>query len=141
MATDWCPHVETMNTPQSRSKEFFRAASGQKIYNEGQTIVIRMTREGNRRDMKLTICDVAKALGSVSHMCRTGHKVIFNPPWDTEGSYIEHIEVWEKMWLQEQGGLYVLDARKVPKHKQTSTINHVGDQWDKDFHLQLQPEP
>ena len=79
MPTDWCPHVETTSTPQSRSREFFRVANGTKIYNEGRKLVTMMTREETKRDMRFTICDVSKALGSVSQMCKTGHRVIFNP--------------------------------------------------------------
>ena len=97
-----------------------------------------MTQEGALRDMKFTVCDVSKALGSVSQMCRSGHKVVFNPPWDQEGSYIEHIDTGERMWLEEQGGLYVLAAKVAPKHRQTSSINGVG-QWNKDFHWQARP--
>ena len=36
MPVDWCTHVEITRTPESKAKEFFRAANGHKIYNEGQ---------------------------------------------------------------------------------------------------------
>ena len=139
MPTEWCPHVDIMSTPQSRSKEFFRAANGQKIYDEGQKMVTMMTKEGTKRDMRFTVCDVSKALGSVSQMCRIGHRVIFNPPWDSEGSYIEHIDIGERMWMEEQGGLYVLNTKVAPQYKQTSTMNCLEDQWNKAFHWQVRP--
>ena len=89
--------------------------------------------------MKFIVCDVSKALGSVSQMCQTGHRVVFNPPWDNEGSYIEHIDTGERMWMEEQGGLYILNTRVAPKYKQTSNMNNMNDQWNKDFHWQVQP--
>ena len=72
--------------------------------------------------MRFTVCDVSKALGSVSQMCRAGHTVVFNPPWMEEGSYIEHIDTGERMWLEEANGLYVLNAKVAPKEWQT-TLN------------------
>ena len=80
MPIGWCKHVPPQRTSQSESGEYFRAASGTKIFNEGQRCVSMMTREGAWRDVNFTVCDVAKALGSVSQMCRAGHTVVFNPP-------------------------------------------------------------
>ena len=97
MPTSWCPHIDTTGTPASRAKEFFRAANGHKIYNEGEKMVTMMTREGAQRDMRFKVCDVSKTLGSVSQMCQTGHRVAFNPPWEPEGSYIEYIDIGERI--------------------------------------------
>ena len=101
MPQDWCPHVPTVPTPQSEQGEYFRAANGNNIYNHGEKMVTMMTQEGAKRDMKFTVCDVSKALASVSQMCRTGNRVVFNPPWSHEGSYIQHLDIGEKLWLQE----------------------------------------
>ena len=90
-----------------------------KIPNEGERLVSMMTREGMMRDMKFTVCPVTKALGSVSQMCKSGHRVVFNPPWEEEGSYIETLETGDKLWLDEQNGLYVLNTRVAPSSKQT----------------------
>ena len=78
----WRPHVPTVSTPQSQQGEFYRVANGNKIRNKGQKFVTMMTREGAQRDMKFTACDVAKALTSVSQMCRAGNRVAFNPPME-----------------------------------------------------------
>ena len=88
MPTDWCNHVNLVKAPQSEAKEFFRAANGKKIYNEGQKLVSMMTREGAMRDMSFIVCSVTKAQGSVSQMCKAGNKVVFNTPWSSRGSYI-----------------------------------------------------
>ena len=63
MPTSWCPHVPTEETPESRAGEFFRAANGQKIFNEGKKTVSFMTKEGVMRDMNFTSCEVSTALG------------------------------------------------------------------------------
>ena len=122
MPTTWCDHVPLKETPQSQAGEFFRAANGQKIHNHGEKVVSMITKEGAKRNMRLTTCDVSKALGSVSQMCRTGHRVVFNPPWDAAGSYIQHIQSGEKMWLDEQNGLYVLNTKVAPVERQSITM-------------------
>ena len=76
MPIAWCQHVPIEETKESQAGEFFRAANGEKIYNEGKTIVSLMTREGVMRDMNFTSCEVSKALGSVSQLCRAGHRVV-----------------------------------------------------------------
>ena len=80
-------------------------------------------------DMKFTVCDVSKAPGSVSQMCRTGHRVVFNPPWSEHGSYIELVEIGERIWLQEEGGLYVLKTKVAPTHKQTGRQKAKDSPW------------
>ena len=130
MPKDWCGHVPLVKTPQSEAGEFFRSASGQKIYNHGQRTVSMMTREGNRRDMRFIVCDVSKALGSVSQMCRAGHRVVFNPAWTGEGSYIQHLESGEKLWLEENNGLYVLNTRVAPAAKQSAVRAQQNSRQD-----------
>ena len=102
-------------------------------------MVIMMTKEGNKRDMKFTICDVSKAFGSVFQMFKIGHRVVFNPPWDHNGSYIEHVDSGENMWLEEKGGLYMLNAKVAPRHKQTGVIQNVSEQWSPSFPWQARP--
>ena len=102
-------------------------------------MVIMMTKEGNKRDMKFTICDVSKAFGSVFQMFKIGHRVVFNPSWDHNGSYIEHVDSGEKKWLEENGGLYVLNAKVAPGHKQIGVIQSVSEQWSPSFPWQARP--
>ena len=131
MPTNWCDHVPLRETQASKSSEFFRAANGQKIHNHGERVVSMMTREGAMRDMKFIVCDVSKALGSVSHMCKVGHRVVFNPPWEPTGSYIQHIETGERMWLEEQNGLYVLSTKVAPAERQSH--GNPDAQWNEGF--------
>ena len=136
---NWCNRVNLLRAPQSDAQEFFRAANGKKIYNEGQKLVSMMTKEGAMRDMSFTVRSVTQALGSVSQMCKTGHRVVFNPPWEGEGSYIECIATGERMWLEEKGGLYILGAKVAPKHKQTYMMQNGGNECNQDFHWQANP--
>ena len=87
------------------------------------------------RDMSFTVCSVTKALGSVSQMCRAGNRVIFNPPWDPDGSHIEKEEIGESLRLEEQGGLYVLHDKVAPQEKQTSNLYALRSS----FHRQANP--
>ena len=126
MPTSWCRHIPIEESEKSKAKEFFRAANGQMIFNEGQKLVTFMNKEGTLRDMSFTGCDASKALGSASQMRRTGHRVVFNPPWDPEGFNIERNETQETMGITEQNGLYVLDIRVAPRQRQTKTQPRNG---------------
>ena len=117
---EWCNHVKLWETPGSRAGQGFHAANGEEIPNLGRRDVTLMTREGAIRDMKFEVCSVTRALGSVSQMCKAGHRVIFNPPWDPEGSYIEHVETGQRMWMNEKDGIYLLDVRVAPENRQSA---------------------
>ena len=130
MPKDWCNHIPLVKTPQSEAGEPFRSASGHKIYNHGQRIVFMMTREGNKRDMKFTVCDVSEALGSVSQMCRARYRVFFNPTWIGEGSCIQHVEPGERLWLEEHNGLYMFNTRVAPATEQSTMRSRPGDKQE-----------
>ena len=120
MPKGWCQHVKLWETPESKAGQAFNAANGEEIPNLGRRAITLMTREGAIRDMKFEVCNVTRALGSVSQMCRAGHKVVFNPPDDPSGSYIQHIETGQKMWLVEKDGIYLLDVRVTPENRQAA---------------------
>lgn len=85
---DWCSHIPVQPTQGSETGTFFRVANGVEIPNEGERLISMMTREGVMRDMKFIVCPVTNALGSVSQMCKTGHRLVFKFLWGYEGSYI-----------------------------------------------------
>ena len=87
-------------------------------------MVPMMTKESMMRDMRFTVCPVTKALGSASQVCKIGHRVIFNPPWDPEGSYIQHVDTGECMWLEENNGLYTLNTKIAPPSRQRREDNN-----------------
>ena len=129
MPTSWRSHVPLHETQQSKAGDYYKAANGSKIYHEGERVVSMMTQEGSMRDMRFTVCDVSKALGSMSQMCRTRHRIVFNPPWSEEGSFIEHADARERVWLQEEGGLYVLRTKVAPRHQQSGRMKSEDFTW------------
>ena len=60
--------------------------------------------------MDMHVCEVKRALGSVSSMCRAGNTVMF----DSEGSYILDKQTGSVKWLREEEGVYVLDLDIAP---------------------------
>ena len=54
----------------------------------------------------MQITDINKSLMSVSRICDTGHRVIF----DSQGGCIEHIETGQQTKFEREGGVYVLRA-------------------------------
>ena len=85
-----------------------------------------MSREGHLRNMKFTSCDVKRALGSVSAICKQGHTVVFNAPDHPDGSFIYHIESGERMDLMHKDGVFVLDTRVASKSKQAQPFQKQG---------------
>ena len=89
-------------------------------------MVTMMSREGHVRNMNFTSCDVERALGSVSSICRQGHTVVFNAPDHPDGSCILNLHNGERMGLQHKDGVYVLDTRIAPSSKQARPFAGQG---------------
>lgn len=70
--------------------------------------------------MKFQVCDVKMPLASVHKIVEAGHSVTFNPSWDGRGSFIQHHETGEKMWLTARDGVYVLETKVAPMKWQTN---------------------
>ena len=68
--------------------------------------------------MRFTSCDVERALGSVSAICRQGHTVVFDAPEHPDGSYILNVQSGERLELQHKDGVFVLDTRIAPSKRQ-----------------------
>ena len=54
--------------------------------------------------MTAQVCDVNKALLSVSKMVNAGNRVVF----EKGVSYVEDVESGERMYMRECGGMYML---------------------------------
>ena len=106
----WLASHPTQESPDSRAGAYYTAANGERIENEGQKILTLATSEGVIRKMTFQVCKSSKALGSVSKICKAGHRVVF----DGDGSYIEDKTSGEVLWLVEKDGLYVLPATYAP---------------------------
>ena len=133
-------------TPRFQAGEYVKAANGERIYNEGQRMITMMTQDGTKRDMRFIVCGVSKALGSVPQMCRSGHRVVFNPQWDAV-LYIGRIETGDCMWMEEQAGFHVLKTKVAPAQKQAevaAAMHQKRGRWrsnvrDQDFARQAHP--
>ena len=94
--------VDTVPGSASRLGIEYEVANGTRIPNLGEQRVYAVTDEGVRRMLTLQVCDVKKGLLSVSKIAQKDHGVVFDP----DGSYIEDTASKERLWLQQQGGMY-----------------------------------
>ena len=101
---DMLTAVETKEGPASRRGVQYEVANGVRIPNLGEKQFKGFTAEGLPRNLKAQVCEVNKALLSVNRLVQTGNRVVF----DDAGSYIQDKTTGEKMWLREQGGMYML---------------------------------
>ena len=121
-----CEQVASYPTEESRKGLHYTAANGGSIFNRGEKVVTMMSREGHMRNMKFISCDVKRALGSASAICKQGHTVVSNAPNHPDGSCIYHIQSGERMDLKHNDGVFVLDTKVAPKSKQARPFAGQG---------------
>ena len=85
-----------------------------------------VSREGHLRNISFTSCDVERALGSVSAICRQGHTVVLNAAERPDRSCILNLRSGERMHLQHKDGDYVLDTKISPSNKQANPVVGQG---------------
>ena len=95
--------IELKEGAASRRGVQYEVANSVRIPNLGEKTFRAHTEEGAMRNITAQVCDVNKALLSVSRMVRAGHRVVFD-----EESYIEDRRTGEKLWLIQEGGMYAL---------------------------------
>ena len=105
------PHEATMfptvETAASQDGTYYVAASGDRIYNEGEKRVTCITPEGHRQSWMFQVADVNKVLASVSRICESGEeRVIFQKG----NNYIENIKSGRRTRMQERNGVYIIEA-------------------------------
>ena len=71
----------------------------------GHARLVHPSDEGISRKLTAQVCDVNKALLSVSKVTKSGSRVVF----DTDGPYIEDKNSGERMNLTEKNGMYMLN--------------------------------
>ena len=78
---------------------------------EGARALNMCTLDGSEalRRTEFTLCDVNKALGSVSNICGNGNRVVFEN--GDYRSYVENLKTGEKVYLREANGVYVYEVR------------------------------
>ena len=83
----------------------YEVANGIRIPNLGERSFVGTSEEGFKRQLAAQVCEVNKNLLSVRKITKAGNRVVF----DEDGSYIEDKQTGEKMWLEEEGGMYAID--------------------------------
>ena len=101
---DMIKGVETKQGEATRRGVQYEVASGELIPNLGEKSFVAYGEQGQVRAIKAQVCEVNKALLSVSRMVRAGNKVVFSG----SGSYVEDENTGERISLREQGGMYML---------------------------------
>ena len=102
---DMLTSVITQESAASKRGVEYEVANGVRIPNLGEKRFIGTSDEGICRRLTAQVCDVNKALLSVSKVTKSGSRVVF----DTDGSYIEDKNSGEKMHLTEKNGMYMLN--------------------------------
>jgi hypothetical protein len=125
---NWFIAHPTVLSPGSMAKDFYTTADGTEVYNEGQKQLLMCTPDGrSSRKMTFQVAAVNKALGSVSQIVDSNHRVTFD--CDEYGRDISHIEnknSGEKMWLRRVNGVYVLDMLVAPPALNTEPPGNQG---------------
>ena len=96
--------VETRDGEASRKGVQYEVADGTLIPNLGEKTFVAVAEQGEMRKMTAQVCDVNKALLSVSKVVKAGNRVVF----EEEGSYVEDRSTGERLYLKEAGGMYML---------------------------------
>ena len=102
--------LDLKESPQSRRGVEYEVANGKRIPNLGQKQFIGHTEDGTKRAMTAQVCEVNKALLSVSKVVGKGNKVVFGEE-DANGNTINYIEdntTKERLWMEEENGMFAL---------------------------------
>ena len=96
--------VETRESWGSKKGVEYEVANGETIPNLGEKKFHGVTESGITRNLTAQVCEVNKALLSVKKIISAGNRVTF----DDAGSFIEDKITGEKIWLKEEGGMFLL---------------------------------
>ena len=101
---DMLPNIETQEGDAYKRGVECEAATVTTIPNMGEKVFRCETGEAVKRNIKAQVCDVNKALLSVSEAVNAGNAVVFR----SSGSYIEDDHTGDKMWMDEEGGMFTI---------------------------------
>jgi len=96
--------VETKESWGSKKGVEYEVANGETIPNLGEKKFHGVTENGITRNLTAQVCEVNKALLSVKKIIAAGNRVTF----DEAGSFIEDKMTGEKIWLKDEGGMFML---------------------------------
>ena len=96
--------VKTQASAASKRGVQYEVANGTTIPNMGEKELYCISDgEGHRRKITAQICAVSQPLMSVYKLVKAGNTVVFSP----EGSFIQDGSTLDKIWLREEGGMFM----------------------------------
>jgi len=104
VSEDMLKSVETKESWGSKKGVEYEVANGDTIPNLGEKKFHGVTENGITRNLTAQVCEVNKALLSVKKIIAAGNRVVF----DEEGSFIEDKSTGERMWMKDEGGMFML---------------------------------
>ena len=115
MPADSAPGYPIMDSPGSRRGQNFIVGNGQRVPNEGQMCLNLEAHTGDNTDQMLhstfQVADLTRPLMSVSQVCASGHKCLF----EKDHALIMNAQGETLVKFEMQGGLYVATMRlKAP---------------------------
>ena len=75
---EWCSQFPIKASKGSENDQHFRTATGARVKNEGDRVVVGWTDHGLKINMKYAVSDIAVPLESVSQLCDAGAPVTFH---------------------------------------------------------------
>ena len=110
IAEEMLKMMEIKESPQSRRGVEYEVANGKTIPNLGQNNCTGHTEDGVKRKILAQVCEVNKALLSVSKVVGHGNKVVFGEldEYGQQMHYIEDNATKERLWIVEENGMYAL---------------------------------
>ena len=101
------PMFPTIETEAAKDGTYYIAATGDRVYNEGEKRVTCVTPEGHQQSWMFQVADVNKVLASVSRICESGQdRVVFQQG----NSYIENVQTGRRTQMSERNGVYIIEA-------------------------------
>ena len=78
-----------------------------------------VSRDGIWDKYKFQVANVTRALASVAKACEAGKRVVFNPAWHPDGSYVTTLDkrgepTMETSWMTLRNGVYELETKIAP---------------------------
>ena len=98
------PQVPVQASEGSKKGVCYVTANGMKMANQGEQVVSATTGSGQSCRFKLQVTNVHRPLMSVSRICDTGHRVVF----EAKGGYIQSVTTGEKVQFRRDNNVYRL---------------------------------
>ena len=106
----WVRQALIMISKGMREGLHYIAASGSRIPNEGEFMLIFWSKEGVKANLLFQLAAINKPLASVSNMTDNDYCVVFNKHKGRDVSYVLHKPSDQIMRLRRERGIYILDA-------------------------------